>query len=116
MTLASTDYRPEPIRTRTRKPATPKISMPEATKGKHYVALKRGQTYHLAGIDKTFHRGKVEEVSEEVYEHLAASAFDIVSHTDPDCGRVRRKLRKFSFSPELPEELEVSYPDLGEAE
>jgi hypothetical protein len=49
-----------------------------------------------------------------VYAHLAANAFDVVSHNDPDFGRVKRKLRKFSFSPELPEELEVEYPDLAE--
>jgi hypothetical protein len=109
---ASTDYRPA-TRTRTRRPAF-KVEMPEPTKGRYHVALRRGQTYHLAGADKTFRRGEIHEVSEETYQHLADNAFDITSHIDPDVGRVRRKLRKFAFSPELPEEQEVSYPDLAD--
>jgi hypothetical protein len=110
---SSTDLGGTRTRTRTR-PAAFKIDMPKA---EHFVALRRGISYHLGGEhDITFRRGLVKEVSEQVYRHLSTNAYDIVSHEDPDCGRVRRKVRKFSFSPELPEELEVSYHDLDGSE
>lgn len=112
MVLAATDYQPGSTRVRTRKkPTTPNIEMPAPVKGKFWAALRRGTSYHLASTDQTFARGQVVEVTEATYEHLA-KAHDVVSHTDPDVGRVRVLKRKFQFSPSLDENISTEYPDL----